>query len=113
MSSTPLQVAVISPRPLIRAGLTAVIRKDPARAVVVDPRGCGGRPGHQDVVVYDGAGRTGHDRCQTLLRLAASGVPVVVLAGRDGAVLSATALGAREVVSEAVCREELLAALER
>ena len=109
----PLQVAVMSRYPLVRAGIATLIHIRPDRAIVVDASAHDGHRADQDVVVFDLAGLAGrHD--SDLPHLLTSQMPVVALAreGRPDLTQRAHALGITIVVPEDVTPPRLLDALE-
>ena len=109
----PLQVAVVSRYPLIRAGIATLIHIWPDRAIVVDASGHDGHLAAQDVAVFDLAGLAGrHDG--DLRDILTGQMPVVALAreGRPDLTQRAYALGVTIVVPEDVTPKRLLDALE-
>ena len=113
-ASTPLRVAVFSNQELIRAGLTSLLAKDPARAIVFNP--VGASPAH-DVVVFDLVSPRGEARGPALrhLRRLLEGHHVVVAVTRDEVddlATRARGLGCAGVVPVSVTAEDLLGVLE-
>jgi DNA-binding NarL/FixJ family response regulator len=109
----PLQVAVVSRYPLIRAGIATLIHLCPDRAIVVDASADDGHLADQDVAVFDLAGLAErHD--SDLPHILTGQMPVVALAreGRPDLTQRAHALGVTIVVPEDVTPERLLDALE-
>jgi DNA-binding NarL/FixJ family response regulator len=110
----PLRVAVFSTQELIRAGLTMLLAKDPARAVLVD-QFAGAGHGH-DVVVFDLVSAYGEARAPALrhLRRLVEAHHVVVAISRDafGDVANrARTLGCADVVPVSTTAEDLLGIL--
>lgn len=109
----PLQVAVVSRYPLVRAGIATLIHIWSDRAIVVDASADNGHLTDQDVAVFDLAGLAGRHN-SGVPHVLTGQMPVVALAreGRPDLTQRAHALGVTIVVQEDVTPERLLDALE-
>jgi DNA-binding NarL/FixJ family response regulator len=79
MADLPLRVAVVSPNPLVRAGLVALIAEMHGGAVVLDCSGVEDDGEPRDAVVYDMGAVTEDEARADLQALREAGTPVVAL----------------------------------
>lgn len=108
-----MRVAVVSTRPLVRAGLVHLLGSDPRQVLLDDVAAHDGHLGHEHVVVFDLAAMAVDS--QDLLHLVRSGVAVVGLEpmGRSDLSEDAFAAGVADVVTTEVTAQELLATVLR
>jgi len=109
----PLRVSIISPYPCIGAGLTALVQREPLRAVVVEtPSRCSDVGEQVDVGICDIAVLRTADA--EAAQPSTGALPMLVFARMgDATSKAARHVGERHVVREDVSSADLLAALER
>jgi DNA-binding NarL/FixJ family response regulator len=110
MATDPLQVAIVSPQPVVRHGLVELLTRHPDRVVVVP-----GPDGHEpDVVLFDVVDLVDGDS-SGLAGLLSSTSAKVLAVGRDlrpDLAARALAIGADGVLSMGVTESELIDAVE-
>lgn len=108
-----MSVAVVSSRPLVRAGIVQLLASDPGQVLVDDVAAHDGHLAHERVVVFDLAAVA--TDLQDLRHLVRSGVAVIGVEpmGRPDLTEEALAAGVADVVTTEVTAEELVATVRR